>query len=820
MNDSHRFSWLLASFLVFALCFFTGCGSVEEKTPDVITVMDGASQTAKAGEACEEELHIIVKGAKRRGKLGGAVNRHPAVGVKVRVTSTTEGAFAEPAEGTTDMGGSFRCKLHLAKQFGDQYFVIECPDFPDVKPFYVHTVAGVTIKGENQETIAGDDLPEPIQLLITDAEGKPLPNMPVNFKIASGSDKAKLSSARVVSDATGHASVGLHTDADFTGAYEVIAEVGEDGLRTRGIQIRVLAINRLNIIIGILGGLGIFIFGMSLMSEGLQQLAGDKLKGLLQMFTSNHFKAMMAGLVVTSLIQSSGACTVMVVGFVNAALLNLEQAIGIIFGASIGTTITAQMVSFRLDNLALPAIAVGVVCMLLAKKSRSKGIASTILGFGLLFYGMMTMSAELKTISQFPTFMSYFQMFDCTPKGDSSMMPFWNVMGTIIVGFIMTVVVQSSSATVGLAIAMADSGLLNFYTSIPFIFGCNIGSTVTGLFAVLNTSRASKQAAVAATLHKVLGVLIMMPFIYINIHGRPAFLQLADVLTPGDVFAFVPENIGRHLANAHTLFNIFNVVLFLPFINLIAWMSKLVVPERADGDVAKDSICHLEQRLLNTPSAALAQVFNALLSMTNVAMELTNKSIHSITNIAEASEQEEIEHIEDRIDNAQHAIIDYLVLLTRRNLNISQSSSIPIFMHCVNDIERIGDRAVNIYQLLPPMKSKELAFSTQAVAEINEINDHLNKMRSLLADGLRTKNLEAIQKVLAMNAEVKFMTARFERSHEARLKALDCTVEKGVVFVELLSNLERISAHLGNIAERANDILPHSVSFNTPAEKK
>ncbi len=802
------------------LSLMVGCGNVEEKTPDVISVMDGASQTAKAGEMCEEELLVLVRGAKRRGKLGGAVNRHPAVGVKVRIFSSSTGAFAEPSEGLTDKGGNFRCKLHLARQFGDQYFVIDCPDFPDVKPFYVHTVAGVTIKGANQETIAGDDLPEPIQLLITDEEGKPIANMPVNFKISKGSEKAKLSSARVISDATGHASVGLHTDADFTGAYEVIAEVGEEGARTRGISIRVLAINRLNIIIGILGGLGIFIFGMSLMSEGLQQLAGDKLKGLLQMFTSNQFKAMMAGLVVTSLIQSSGACTVMVVGFVNAALLNLEQAIGIIFGASIGTTITAQMVSFRLDNLALPSIAVGVVCLLLAKKSRSKGIASTILGFGLLFYGMMTMSAELKTISQFPTFMSYFQMFDCTPKGSSNIMPFWNVICTIVVGVIMTIIVQSSSATVGLAIAMADSGLLNFYTSIPFIFGCNIGSTVTGLFAALNTNRASKQAAVAATLHKILGVLIMMPLLYINIQARPIFLQLADVLTPGDVFAFVPENIGRHLANAHTLFNIFNVVLFLPFIKLLAWISKIVVPERANGEEAKDSICHLEQRLLNTPSAALAQVFNAILSMTEVAMDLTSKSIHSIAYTNEANEEEEIEHIEERIDNAQHAIIDYLVLLTRRNLNITQSASIPIFMHCVNDIERIGDRAVNIYQLLPPMKAKELSFSAQAVAEIVEINEHLNKMKNLLTDGLRNKNMDEIQKVLAMNAEVKFMTARFERSHEARLKALDCTVEKGVVFVELLSNLERISAHLGNIAERANEILPHSVSFNTANTRK
>ena len=806
--------------VAFMACSLVGCGHVEEKTPDVISVMDGASQTAQAGECCEDELHIMVRGAKRRGKFGGKISRHPAVGVKVRVVSSTEGAFAEPATGETDRGGNFRCKLHLARKFGDQYFVIDCPDYPDVKPIYVHTVAGVTIKGNLQETIAGDDLPEPIQILITDADGKPIADMPVNFRISSGSRAARLSSARVISDQTGHASVSLHTDADYTGAYEVIAEVGEDNERTRGVTIKILAINRLNVLIGILGGLGIFIFGMSLMSEGLQQLAGDKLKGLLQMFTSNHFKAMMAGLVVTSLIQSSGACTVMVVGFVNAALLNLEQAIGIIFGASIGTTITAQMVSFKLDSLALPAIALGVVFMLLAKKSRSKGIASTILGFGLLFYGMMMMSSDLKTISEFPTFMSFFQKFDCTPKAEASLMPFGNVLCTIVIGAIMTILVQSSSATVGLSIAMAESGLLNFYTSIPFIFGCNIGSTVTGLFAALNTNRASKQAAVAATLHKVLGVLIMMPLLYINLNGHPVFLQMTDYLTPGDVFAFIPENIGRHLANGHTLFNIFNVVLFLPFINLIAWLSRLCVPVRAVPEKEEDNICYLEQRLLNTPSAALAQVFNALLAMTEVAMELTSKSIHSLTNVQESSNADEINHIEDRIDHAQHAIIDYLVLLTRRNLNITQSSSIPIFMHCVNDIERIGDRAVNIYQLLPPMKAKNLSFSPQAIAEIGEIDAYLKRMKGMLVEGLRSKNLDLIQKVIAMDTEIKHLTARFERSHEARMKALDCTVERGVVFVEFLSNLERISAHLGNVAERAHGILPHGVSFNTAQTKK
>ena len=279
------------------------------------------------------------------------------------------------------------------------------------------------------------------------------------------------------------------------------------------------------------------------------------------------------------------------------------------------------------------------------------------------------------------------------------------------------------------------------------------------------------------------------------------------------MFAPVPENIGRHLASAHTLFNIFNVVIFLPFTNVVAMLAKFIVPAKAKDDEKRDNICHLEQRLLNTPSAALSQVFYALIAMMDVAIDLTRKSVHSVTSIEDACTEEEINHIENRIDIAQHSIIDYLVMLTRRNLNISQSSSIPIFMHCVNDIERIGDRAVNIYDLLPPLKLKGMSFSGEAVSELDEICTTLTEMERRLVVGLREKNINEIEKVVAMNTEVKHMTARFERSHEARLKALDCTVEKGLVFVELLSNLERISAHLTNVAERANDILPHSVSF-------
>jgi phosphate:Na+ symporter len=311
----------------------------------------------------------------------------------------------------------------------------------------------------------------------------------------------------------------------------------------------------------------------------------------------------------------------------------------------------------------------------------------------------------------------------------------------------------------------------------------------------------------------------MIPLLYVKMDGEPCFLALTDAITSGDAFAPVPENIGRHIASAHTLFNIVNVVIFLPFTNVIAALARLLVPAKEKDIEQQDSICHLEQRLLNTPSAALSQVFHALISMLEVAIDLTRKSVHSVTVIENAYPEEDINGIEDSIDRAQHSIIDYLVMLTRRNLNINQSNSIPIFMHCVNDIERIGDRSLNIYQLLPTMRSKNIAFSEQAVSELEEICEEISQMERRLARGLRENDMSEIQKVVSMSSEVKYMTARFERSHEARLQALDCTVEKGVVFVELLSNLERISAHITNVAERASDILPHSVSFQQEKKK-
>ncbi len=636
--------------------------------------------------------------------------------------------------------------------------------------------------------------------------------------------------------------------ARFPGTYEFAIATG-DGFRygdadmktaipspqyrSRGLKVRVLALSRWNILIEVLGGLGMFIFGMMLMSNGLQQMAGDRFKNLLQLFAGNRFKAVLAGIVVTSLIQSSSATTVMIVGFVNAGLLMLDQAIGIIYGAAIGTTVTAQMVSLKLDGLALPALCIGMIILLSSKKSQWKGLGNSILGFGLLFFGMMMMSSEMKALADFPSFMNFFKTFDCAPRNGN--MPLLSILGAIAAGTILTMIVQSSAATVSMTLALAECGLLNFYTAVPLILGDNIGTTITGLLASIGTSRSSKQTAMAATIFKVLGVLVMIPFFYVKWHGQPVFLELVEQVTSGIVLCPHPENIGRHLASAHTLFNLLTVLLFLPFPRIVAILSKLIVPDGNATEATHKHLCFLESHLLKVPSAALDQVLTALMTMTREAVKLTGEATDAFI-LQDKSKRDDIRESENRIDEAQKDIIDYLVRLTRQNLSEAQSKTIPIFMHCVNDVERIGDRALNIFELIESMPSvangmvdphsgteeeirEATTLSEKAVGEIREIQNQIRQMSTELLNGIIRDDEETFNRVIRKEIEIANLTSRFERDHEIRLQNQNCTVQKGIVFVEILANMERISAHLANVAERAKEMSKHGIRLSIPGDE-
>ncbi|MDX9980657.1 MAG: Na/Pi symporter, partial [Lentisphaeria bacterium] len=481
-----------------------GCRPTAETLVAQVRVYRGAQQIGLPGETCPVPLQVEVLGPERQSALGGKPRRLPVPNVRVvaKPASADSGLAVDAAEAESDPAGHVRFQVTLGRRVGDQYLVLSCPDFPDVAPVTVRYVAGLSVKGGMQEVAAGDSLPESIRIRLASEDNQPLGNVPIYFRVTPPGTKAKLGADRVNTDENGLATLQMTTDPERTGRYEIIAEVSapERGLAIRGIVIPVLAMNRIRLIIGVLGGLGIFIFGMKLMSDGLQQTAGDRLKAVLQFFTRNRVTAVFAGMVVTALIQSSSACTVMVVGFVNAGLLNLTQSIGIIFGAAIGTTVTAQMVSFKLDGVALPAIIVGVVMLFCSRRSYILGLAHAILGFGLLFFGMTMMSAELKVISDFPSFIGFFQMFDCTPAHPGEPMPLGAVLGAVAVGTVMTVIIQSSSATIGLAIALATSGLINFHTAVPLILGDNIGTTITAILASIGTIRNARQAAAASSI--------------------------------------------------------------------------------------------------------------------------------------------------------------------------------------------------------------------------------------------------------------------------------------------------------------------------------
>ena len=819
---------LLCLTLLLLLC---GCGQQPERTAAKLVVRSGNGQSGLPNAELQEPLVIEVNGPKRTGQLGGT-SVSPAQDVAIRVETLRASDFsaiAEPTEGRTDAAGTFRCRIRLGRDFGDQYFRISCPDFPDVKPILVHAVSGVEIRNGGQEVMAGDSLDEPIVIALRQADGdslRPVPGIPVYIKQASGK-KARLSTTVAHSDDNGEVRFDVTTASGYTGASTFIVEVGDgfqyrgdhavpqQQFRSRGIPVRILSLSRWGIAIGLLGGLAIFIFGMTMMSKGLQQIAGERLKSLLQLFAGTRLKAVLAGVVVTSIIQSSSATTVMVVGFVNAQLLNLMQSIGIIYGAAIGTTVTGQMVSLKLDGLALPTVCLGVLILMISSKSLWRGIGSTLLGFGLLFYGMMLMSSEMKVLADFPGFMAFFRTFDCAPVDGA--MPFGAILGTILVGTVLTVIVQSSSATVGMTIALAEAGLLNFYTAVPLILGDNIGTTITGHLAALGASRKAKQVAMAASVFKIMGVLIMLPLFYFNWNGHPCFLELINQITSGSVFSQHHENIGRHLANAHTLFNLANVALFIPLTGVVAKLSVWLMPERQDDLAADRPLCFLESHLLNTPSAALGQVVIALGTMTAAAVSLTLDAMKAFM-ANDQTEKDDFDAREAKIDGAQHDIIDYLVQLTRRHLTENQSDAIPMFMHCVNDVERIGDRSMNIFRLIDQMpEGADACLSKGAVDELEEIRHGIEDLSEKLLTAMATNDHHMYDEVLTSAQTVKAMASRFESNHETRLRNQDCTVQKGVVFVEVLANIERIVAHLTNVCERAREMSDYHIVFPAAA---
>ena len=527
----------------------------------------------------------------------------------------------------------------------------------------------------------------------------------------------------------------------------------------------------MNIALPVLGGLGLFLYGMNLMGMGLQKAAGERLKKLIEVLTNNRIMGVIVGALVTMVIQSSSATTVMVIGFVNAGLMTLSQAVGVIMGANIGTTVTAQLIAFDLVELAPLAVAIGVGIWLVTSKKRHKDLAEIMIGFGILFIGMDMMGNGLRPLIGNPIF---------TNIMISLKDPFLG----ILVGLGLTTIVQSSSASIGLLQALASQGLIDLEIAFPILFGDNIGTTTTALISSVGTNKTAKRAAIIHFLFNLIGTIIFMTILRNPVEAI--------------VLKISPNDIQRQIANSHTLFNIVNVLIQLPFAGLLVKAAERLVPGD-EKETFETGSKYLDLRIIETPSIALGQVNKEVFRMGKIVEENLITSSKAFKDkdekmISEAFAQEKV------INRLERDIVGYLVELSNAPLTDDQHTQVNVLINTVNDIERVGDHAENIAELAQEVADERLGFSDEAMEEFDNIFSKTHKAFKNTLEAFMNTDFDKAKKVLRLEDEIDDLEKKYRTSHIQRLNKALCEPSAGVIFLDIISNLERVSDHSSNIS--------------------
>ncbi len=554
------------------------------------------------------------------------------------------------------------------------------------------------------------------------------------------------------------------------------------------------------LLLQVFGGLAIFIFGMKLMGDGLHNVAGDKMRTVLRLFSANRFVGILSGATVTAVIQSSSASTVMVIGFVNAGLLTLVQAIAIIFGANIGTTITAQIVAFDIEWIIMPSIILGLLLSFVPARS-IRNWSETVIGLGFIFFGMTLMSDELKELSKDPAFMELFQTFKCAPV--DGVIPPLALLGAIGVGLAATFVVQSSSAVSGIVIALGVGGLVDLYTAVALILGSNIGTTVTAQLASLTANRVAKQAALAHTLFNVLGVIIIASTFWFTIDGEAIFFKAVRWFsgTEGLAPELARESIGREIANAHTLFNVTATIILVGFIPLLAKICEKVIPLEKE----KTKFQRLEPHLLYTPSIALAQTAGALRKMLKKSWKIVDCAL-CLYNKNDEKNQAVLKQLEKReadVDERQKDITEYLSKLMQVQLTTEEAEQIPLLLHCTNDAERLGDLASDIRDIMNRVQQNKYKFSEKAESEFSELHGLLSELADMAIRLLEKKSRDTLIEAKVTKRKMKDLLNKVESEHMSRVNGGTCLPEVSILYLELLENLRKVYKNVANIIDRA-----------------
>ena len=526
----------------------------------------------------------------------------------------------------------------------------------------------------------------------------------------------------------------------------------------------------------IAGGVALFLYGIRLMSEALQFIAGDKMRQLIGTLTKTPLRGIFVGILVTVLIQSSTGTTVMTVSFVNTGLLNLTQAIGIIMGANIGTTVTAQIIAFKIEAFALPLIAIGVVLSMCSKTKRLSYFANGVVGLGLLFTGMKTISATTHIIAQYK---------------DVLLMLGTNPITGVIAGMILTILIQSSAATIGLTMALASQGLITLDAAIPIILGDNLGTTLTAVVVSLNATRPAKQAAMAHVLFNLIGSIIFLLAV-------PVYKQIILWSSP---------DISRQIANAHTIFNVLNTIIFFPFVKLLAKLITALIPLRPEDK--PEDIMYLDPTLINISSAsAVTAVKDELLHMGEIIekmFKLIREAFFDFDATKLDDRRKKFDSYEESVNKLTRAISSYASEIWQRGVSDEVSTVLGCYVNASLDLERIGDRAENLIERCDYMDNY---LSEEAINEFRDMYDTTTLAITTSLDSIGEESASKAWKVIyEYEKRIDEQEREYRKNHIERLNRGECDPEKGVNFITLLSNLERIGDHSNNVAGYTLEIL-------------
>ena len=526
-------------------------------------------------------------------------------------------------------------------------------------------------------------------------------------------------------------------------------------------------------IFGILGGLGLFIYGMQRMTDGLQTVAGDRLKGIMESFTSNRLKGVFVGAGITAVIQSSSVTTTMLVGFVNAGILTLTQAVSVVLGANIGTTITAQIISLKIDKLALPAIAIGFALNFLGRRSRIKNIGMILMGFGMLFLGLTVMKDSVKFLRNSQWAIDTLVNFSENP-----------LLG-ILAGVLVTVAVQSSSASIGLLLSLAAGGLISINAAIPILLGDNIGTCITALLASIGANTSARRTAVAHTLFNIIGTIIVLLLL-------PIYKEIV-LLTSSDI--------SRQIANAHTLFNVVNTIIFFPLMPYLIIAVEKIVPGDQD-----EKTTYLDERLLITPALAIEQVKSEIDYMGKTTAEMFDLSSRILTEKKFDLETKVLKR-ESIVDLLQREITDYLVRLSQKKLTVYQSRIYSAYMHIIGDLERIGDHSENLSKLNMKIIDSKNSLSPEAGKEISQLTEAAREFLNKTLDFLAGGTMFNLNGAYVLEDNIDIMVHRIRKHHINRLNEGNCSVVTGLIFMDMLHNFEKIGDHSLNICQQIEEEL-------------